>query len=460
MSIYGGGMNIEGFTYKDLKRIILFFLSKKGLIVFILFQLLIYLCCLGSFEVRSLDVKIDFHAIFAAIAVITIVVWVILRGNGCKVAKSKKGILICINTFDDEDVESRIIKDFVHPLKKSLKSNRLKEHVHLIHVPQRLAKTVDCDTSAIELMCKLKASFIVYGDVKKHSGRDGEVFYIDLNGAVAHKSTHHTNKALLQREFAETLKTQKIKFLEEDSMPEFELTSSVTECSIMYITGMAAYISREFQIANDLYDAALNCAQNSTSKSIKSIILKYPYRKAEILRDMAQDEYDGWLQSRDIQHIENISYYINSIDNKIRIELGLKDLEALVCFVQGESPDRCMGILNEGKRDNDVWFYNFAFLLAYRGNLKGALKKYKEGLRLPHSCNPAIADIENFIEWVLSEEPEQYQLHFCLGFINSEVKGDMVSASADYHLFLDKCPERKYIAQRRFAKRKISKNNN
>ncbi len=50
---------------------------------------------------------------------------------------------------------------------------------------------------------------------------------------------------------------------------------------------------------------------------------------------------------------------------------------------------------------------------------------------------PDIIDqVESFLCWVLEQDPEKYQLYYCLGFFNWKTKGDVVQAEKDFNKFL------------------------
>ena len=47
-----------------------------------------------------------------------------------------------------------------------------------------------------------------------------------------------------------------------------------------------------------------------------------------------------------------------------------------------------------------------------------------------------IDQVEGFLCWILEQEPEKYQFHFCLGFFNWKTKGDVNQAKKDFDKFL------------------------
>jgi hypothetical protein len=87
-----------------------------------------------------------------------------------------------------------------------------------------------------------------------------------------------------------------------------------------------------------------------------------------------------------------------------------------------------------------------AFLLAYTENLKLAIKHYKKASNydvLPET----ITQVEDFICWILKNEPEKYQFFYCLGFFNWKVKGDKIQARKDFTEFINKCPDNHFTKE-------------
>ena len=68
-------------------------------------------------------------------------------------------------------------------------------------------------------------------------------------------------------------------------------------------------------------------------------------------------------------------------------------------------------------------------------------------------------ELEEFIDWALANEPDKYQLHFCLGLINLKLKNDALTATKDFERFLTKLETDKYPELKVLAQRYIDENN-
>ena len=92
----------------------------------------------------------------------------------------------------------------------------------------------------------------------------------------------------------------------------------------------------------------------------------------------------------------------------------------------------------QGSADSNVvgtWNYNMAFLSAYKGNLNVASRHYRKAAMVVVEPD-IINQVESFLCWFLEQEPEKYQLHYCLGFFNWKTKGDVDRAKKDFDKFL------------------------
>jgi hypothetical protein len=65
-------------------------------------------------------------------------------------------------------------------------------------------------------------------------------------------------------------------------------------------------------------------------------------------------------------------------------------------------------------------------------------------------------EIEEFISWILSLEPDKTQLHFCLGLINYFGLEEYKHARTDFEKFLNHAENGKYGLQKRSAEKYLS----
>jgi hypothetical protein len=125
-------------------------------------------------------------------------------------------------------------------------------------------------------------------------------------------------------------------------------------------------------------------------------------------------------------------------------------------FLKNRDVKGALAVLKKCKKILDgAWHYSLGFLHAYSGDLKKAIQQYRNAMTLPVEL-PVIAEIEEFICWVLDVEPHRYQLHYCLGFLNWKIKGDKLQAIKDLNTFLSLGRKEEFTFERELARKWIS----
>jgi hypothetical protein len=56
-----------------------------------------------------------------------------------------------------------------------------------------------------------------------------------------------------------------------------------------------------------------------------------------------------------------------------------------------------------------------------------------------------VNEVEEFIIWVLEDEPERYQLYYCLGILNEHFKADYEQAIQDYEVFVERARPGEFV---------------
>jgi tetratricopeptide (TPR) repeat protein len=128
--------------------------------------------------------------------------------------------------------------------------------------------------------------------------------------------------------------------------------------------------------------------------------------------------------------------YMKQIEDSRNQIPDVANLRAIYLLVKEHDADQAIILLKKLKMDNDgLWHYNLAFLYSYKGDLKTAIRHYRKAITL--GVEPwIIATIEEFITWILQQEPKKYQLYYSLGFFNWKAKGDKIQAQKDFRGFL------------------------
>jgi tetratricopeptide (TPR) repeat protein len=130
---------------------------------------------------------------------------------------------------------------------------------------------------------------------------------------------------------------------------------------------------------------------------------------------------------------------------------GVLLLKSVCLFVQGRDVDGALAVLKKCKgQEEGTWLYNAAFLHAYKADLQGAIRRYRSAVKLRVE-DSTLAQVEDFICWLLDQEPDKYQLYYCLGFLNWKAKGDTSQALRDFQSFLAAGDQHKFPRERQLA---------
>lgn len=219
----------------------------------------------------------------------------------------------------------------------------------------------------------------------------------------------------------------------------FELTSEWVDCVSRYIIGIAAFLSGDDEYAEKLFLDLLN---NTNLKKInfpplKKMSQRVPVRLADIYVLHATREFELWRKDRKVDHWNYIWSWIKKVKRLYPNQYNTRIFTAIYYFVTERNITKAIREIKKCQGQFDTtWRYSYAFLLAYRGELKKAIRIYKQAGQ--GYCDPSIPfQTEEFILWVLESEPEKKQLYFCLGMINWKCKEDRKQAIKDFTKFTE-----------------------
>lgn len=166
---------------------------------------------------------------------------------------------------------------------------------------------------------------------------------------------------------------------------------------------------------------------------------------------MASSCFSKWSETRNSDYLTEVDEWLDKIDEVVKDNKSVLFLRAITTFLTTRSVDKAISMLIRVKEnDNQIWQCNMAFLYAYKGNLKKAIQHYRHADRCDYQ-QEKLFQIEDFIHWLIEHEPNKYQLYYCLGFINMEIKGDQILAVENFKNFLELCDESEYIQEKNFA---------
>lgn len=373
-----------------------------------------------------------------------------------KTKKGKVGFLISITTGEEKE-RKKIMEDFVTTLHELLKSGTSGHSFQLIKIPEHVAeKIVDID-DAQRLRLKCRAHFVIYGRVRLRTVAGREEHVLHLEGIVAHKPISEVVRQKLSNEFAELL-PRRVLIATENDVFSFAFTSEWINCVSKYIIGIAAACSGDLDYAEKLQNDVrrLLDGQDQTFPIFAKLKQRVPQRLAEINHARASIACNRWAKTRDPVEMEAVGHHLDRIPSFYANDYGVLLLKSIFLFVKHRDVKGAMVALKKCKGVSEgTWLYNIGFLYAYIGDLKRAIQRYRNAMDLPIEPQ-VIAQIEEFICWLLVEEPQKYQLHYCLGFINWKIKEDRKQAIKDFETFLSQGNQNEFTVERELARKWIT----
>jgi len=349
--------------------------------------------------------------------------------------KDKIGFIVSIRG-GTEETKVRIKQDFIDTLRGLLSQGATGNLFQFIELPYQVSNKILDRESASKIRLKSKAHYIIYGRVREKIVNEKEIFFFELDGEVAHSPIPKVESDKLAIEFSELL-PRRIEIPKENDLYSFEFTSGWTIIVSKYVIAIAAACSGDLEHALSLFkeiDAFLK-HRETEFKPIAKIKDRIPNYIREIYLAYAKENYKRWCIDRDSQWLVEIKQYLESVPENSRNNVSYLTQLSIVEFLINRNIKECLDILHRIKHKDAIWYFNVAFLYAYNGELNKALKNYRKAIRLNLQAE-AINEIEEFIFWIVNNEPGKYQLYYCLGFYNWKVKGDFSKAIEDFENFL------------------------
>ncbi len=422
-----------------------------GLICAIILALLVEVSVLASLQTT----KYINSTIFLITIILIVIIWAISRKIP-KVSKNKIGFAVCIYCSQKDEMQ-KIREDFITSLKVLIKRGSVGKFFQFIEIPQHVAEKIGDEDDAQRLRLKCKAHFLLYGRVRHRNLKGKPHHVLDISGLVAHKPITAEISKKFSGEFAELLPKQ-ISIDEENDLFAFEFTSEWINIVSKYIIGIAAALSFDLNFAEILFSEVASFVKDRDDNFPVFVKIKQRIylRLAEINEAQASLCYRQWLKTRNPLFVDSLGSCLDKIkpEHTSRYEVLL--LRTIYCFLKNRDIDAALQNIKRCKKLADaLWHFNLAFLYAYKGDLKEAIRHYRAANDCP--VNPEkIAEIEEFILWLVDTEPHKYQLYYCLGFLNWKIKGDNIQAFRDFKKFLELRAEDEFLIEKGFAEKWIS----
>lgn len=380
-----------------------------------------------------------------------------------KIKLGNVGFTIAI-TGETENERAVVSSDFVSASKEVLEGLEQNPPLQIIELSRHHAeKIIDVET-AQKYREKSGSHFLLFGTAKRRPVKGKDHYVLKLRGLVTHAPIPIEKSKLLAQEMDKVLPLE-FRVACEDSLDGFEANSLWFAESAKFIIASAALLSGDFLLAKRLLENLKQSAgrlnKHKKKPGIKALFSLLPKRLANTYFALSQQHHYLWRETRDSLHLDKMKNYVDRFNEYEPGTAHYHVSTAIWLFVRKRDVEGARKEMSKcvAKNVSDpTWRLNVAFLYAYSGDMKKAVEQYDTAFRLGRT--PEISfELEEFIDWTLANEPDKYQLHFCLGLINLKLKNDVLTATKDFETFLSKLEADKYPELKVMAQRYIDENN-
>ena len=227
--------------------------------------------------------------------------------------KGKVGIVICISA-EEEAERAKIKEDFIRTLHELLKQGQSGQYIQILNVPDYIASQTKDQDDASKLLKKSRAHFIIYGRVRLRKIGNGESHILDLESIVTHKPIPKNISVQFSQEFSE-LFPRKLNLARENDYLLFSFTSEWINCVAKYIIGIAAFLSGDFNYADQIQNDVQKLVEsgNKGVPIFKKLKDRVPIRLTQINLSRANISYRRWYKHRSPVDMLEVGNYLSKI---------------------------------------------------------------------------------------------------------------------------------------------------
>jgi len=379
-----------------------------------------------------------------------------------KAPRTKTGIAVAI--FTDGTVHrEQITHDFILTLEKSLTETILEPALCVVDVPPHLAETLKTTDQVRVLMEKTRCAFAIYGRARLRNIKRAPTYVLDLDTSVRHDLIPLELSKRLAKEMAELLPARRL-ISKDDDLIGFEVNAASIHFAVQYIIATVAMITGKFEYARQTFrqlQPQLRTTADMPSeikRSIKTMKARIPPNvTASYVLEAGAAQFK-WRTSRDPGLLDEIKSNIDRANSTGNVFYDAWLLGAIYWFCRHRDTRAAFAEINKCRAasiQNPTWLLSEAFLFAYTGRLDRALRSYRVAAKIGVDSRTWV-EVEEFIIWIVEQEPDRVQLYFCLGLINYLGKGDEGQAQKDFNTFL-RLSKDEYLEQRNVAESYLQK---
>jgi hypothetical protein len=375
-----------------------------------------------------------------------------------RVPKNKAGkVGIMLAVYAEDGAQQKLVdSDFLQVFQETLDRSESKEIFNIVNMPRHHSKHIQTADQADSYRRVSRCHMIIFGRTRKRIEQGKEVIKVHLTCQVAHRQIKEVVGRAFSQDISEIFPSR-LNVDVENECQEFEITSDWLNLASKYIIGTAALLSADVDLAQSVFEPMYESLRKKKPviPAVKKIKQRLVPRLIDIYRSQIFQLHLEWERTREAICLERQKPLVEKFENIDPGNYGLKLTRSIIYFVLDHDPQKALREVVSCRQVRDAtWRYSYAFLLAYIGRLGDAKKAYDRAFDYTtHESVPL--QCESFISWVLSNEPEKVQLHYCLGLINWHVKGDFPQAIDDMQKFLELASDEEFPEMKRVAEANI-----
>ncbi|MDP1624396.1 MAG: hypothetical protein Q8L64_01365 [bacterium] len=376
------------------------------------------------------------HFIWAVIPVSSLLVLTFWGfSNRCpRSPKGTIGIAIAISC-EEKSQQKRIEADLFLSLKELLQESNSMSRFNVILLPKHISDRIPEPGMAHRYMRKSRSQFILHCRGRQREIQGSLRHVLNFQSIVGHSIVDTNIQDDLRNDMRQFIPKRAILSLDGDIFA-FEIASDLINIATRYIIATSALISGYVAFAESLFIDLQRRLPPRVTGPLANLSQKIQQRLTIL--------YHNWIIAISDEHRMTRNDDLLNIADVVSSKLlvlspnhynGL--LTAAICdFTLRRDIDHAIRLLEKSRRSSDAtWRYSLAFLYAYIGDEKKCLQHYDRAFKGEVSNISVPVQSEEFINLLLIDEPEQTQLHFCLGLINYCAKGDIEMARSELNIF-------------------------
>jgi hypothetical protein len=349
------------------------------MIIIVLLTLVLALVFFSTIRIETIILR-DWE--FILLAVLIVIGFWLYSVRLPRAVSGKIGFAIAIIP-ETKELEERITADFVTKLRALLQNSNFRYHFCFVYIPLHIAREIQSLEDAIKVLHDSRCHFMLYGRARSRNVQGKQLQIIDLDGVVSHNPIPAQVQKLFSAEFSE-LFPKKLMIPREGDVFAFEITAVLVDIISEYIIGVAALVSGDFPYSQDLFQQVEHDSKTIETDypAIVKIRQRIPERLAQVYLVQATASYINWRRARAPGLMTEMKTHLDDLARVNPENPEGCTLRSIWYFVVNRDVEAAIGEIEKCRtRENPVWRYNYAFLLAYKGSMKKALTEYKRAAK-------------------------------------------------------------------------------